>query len=62
MDVDPSLRHAVAITAGQAELERLADSAGRRSLRLDGLLKARRGHTSLAEVARVAGSAAAALA
>ena len=62
VDVDPSLRHAVAITAGQAELERLADSAGRRSLRLDGLLKARRGHTSLAEVARVAGSAAAALA
>ena len=62
VDVDPSLRHAVAITAGQAELERLADSAGRRSLRQDGLLKARRGHTSLAEVARVAGSAAAALA
>ena len=62
VDVDPSLRHAVAITAGQAELERLADGAGRRSLRQDGLLKARRGHTSLAEVARVAGSAAAALA
>ena len=45
-----------------APLTPLADSAGRRSLRLDGLLKARRGHTSLAEVARVAGSAAAALA
>ena len=59
VDVDAGLRHAVATTAAQAELERLADAAGRRSLRQDGLLKARRGHTTLAEVARVAGSTAA---
>jgi len=44
--------------AAQNELERQADAAGRRNLRQDGLLKARRGHTTLAEVARVAGSAA----
>jgi len=59
VDVDAGLRHAVATTAAQDELERLADAAGRRSLRHDGLLKARRGHTTLAEVARVAGSTAA---
>ncbi len=58
MDVDPGLRHAVAAVAPQGELERLADGAGRRSLRHDGLIKARRGQTTAAEVARVAGAAA----
>jgi general secretion pathway protein E len=62
VDVDAGLRHAVATMAAQSELERLADAAGRRNLRQDGLLKARRGHTTLAEVARVAGSAATAAA
>ena len=62
VDVDAGLRHAVATMAAQNELERLADAAGRRNLRQDGLLKARRGHTTLAEVARVAGSAASAAA
>ncbi len=57
VDVDAALRHAVATMAPQGELQRLADAAGRRSLRHDGLLKARRGDTTLAEVVRVAGSA-----
>jgi general secretion pathway protein E len=56
VSVDAALRHAVAQLAPLAELERLADAAGRRSLRGDGLLKAGRGQTSLAEVARVAGA------
>jgi general secretion pathway protein E len=56
--VDAALRHAAAATAPLAELERLADAAGRRSLRADGLLKARRGTTTVAEVGRVAGTAA----
>jgi general secretion pathway protein E len=62
VDVDAGLRHAVATMAAQNELERLADTAGRRNLRQDGLLKARRGQTTPAEVSRVAGSAAAAAA
>ena len=57
--VGAELRHAVSTLAPQAELERLADAAGRRSLRDDGLLKAARGHTSVAEVARAAGGLAA---
>jgi general secretion pathway protein E len=60
VDVDAAMRHAVATMAAQGELERLADAAGRRNLRRDGLLKARRGQTTLAEVARVAGHTAAA--
>jgi general secretion pathway protein E len=60
VDVDAGLRHAVAAVAPLNELERLADGAGRRSLRQDGLLKARRGQTTAAEVARVAGADAAA--
>ncbi|WP_274521979.1 GspE/PulE family protein [Ectothiorhodospira lacustris] len=55
VSVDAPLRHAVATLAQPAELERLANAAGRRSLRRDGLLKARRGETSVAEVVRVAG-------
>ena len=58
--VGPALRHAAAATAPLVELERLADAAGRRSLRADGLLKARRGVTTVAEVGRVAGIAGAA--
>jgi general secretion pathway protein E len=56
--VDAALRHAIAALAPQSELERIADAAGRRSLRLDGLIKARRGETSIAEVVRVAGASA----
>lgn len=56
VDVDASLRHAVVTVASQIEMQRLADVAGRRSLRQDGLLKARRGDTAFAEVVRVAGS------
>ncbi|HSM21392.1 MAG TPA: type II secretion system protein GspE, partial [Rubrivivax sp.] len=53
--VGATLRHAAAATAPLVELERLADAEGRRSLRNDGLLKARRGVTTMAEVARVGG-------
>jgi general secretion pathway protein E len=59
VDVSAELRHAVATMAAQGELERIAVCGGRRSLRQDGMLKARRGETTMAEVARVAGSSAA---
>jgi general secretion pathway protein E len=55
--VGPALQHAVAQGAELRALEALADAAGRRSLRADGLLKAARGLTSAAEVGRVAGGA-----
>jgi general secretion pathway protein E len=54
--VGPGLRHAVAGAAPAAELARLADAAGRRDLRADGMLKAARGLTSMEEVARLAGT------
>ena len=54
--VGPALRHAIASAAPAAELERLADAAGRRDLRADGMLKAARGLTSVEEVARLAGT------
>jgi len=57
--VDAALRHAAAGTAPLAELEQLANAAGRRGLREDGLLKAARGLTTAAEVARVVGGASA---
>ncbi len=56
VNVDAALRHAVSTLAPAAELERLAQAAGRRTLHADGLLKAARGQTSLAEVARAAGA------
>ncbi|MCD0420809.1 GspE/PulE family protein [Rubrivivax sp. JA1024] len=55
--VSAALQHAVASGAPLAEIERIADAEGRRSLRGDGLLKASRGVTTVAEVARVAGEA-----
>jgi general secretion pathway protein E len=55
VSVSAALRHSAAATAPLVELERLADAEGRRSLRNDGLLKARRGVTTLAEIGRVAG-------
>ncbi len=58
VSVDTALRHAIAALAPQSELERISDAAGRRSLRQDGLIKARRGETSIAEVVRVAGASA----
>ena len=47
------------VTQGQplAEIERLANSRGRRSLHQDGLRKAANGQTTTAEVARVVGEA-----
>ncbi len=59
VSVGPPLQHAVAQGAGLPALEALADAEGRRSLRADGLLKASRGLTSVAEVGRVAGEMAA---
>jgi general secretion pathway protein E len=53
--VGPALQHAVANGAELRAIEALADADGRRSLRADGLLKAARGITSVAEVGRVAG-------
>ena len=56
VEVDAGLRHGVSTLAPSAELRRLADAMGRRSLRQDGLIKASRGQTSVAEVARAAGA------
>ncbi|MFM7783242.1 MAG: type II/IV secretion system protein, partial [Gammaproteobacteria bacterium] len=54
--VDEALRHAVASLAPAGEIERIANARGRRSLREDGMIKARRGETSVEEVIRVAGA------
>ncbi|HEX4872917.1 MAG TPA: GspE/PulE family protein [Nevskiaceae bacterium] len=51
--VSEGLRHALASAASLDRLRALADAEGRRSLQQDGLLKARRGQTTLAEVGRV---------
>lgn len=56
VEVDSSLSHAVARHAPAEELERLAHDRGRRSLTTDGMRKAARGETSVAEVLRVAGT------
>jgi general secretion pathway protein E len=53
--VNAAMRHAIAAQASLRELETVADAAGRRALRDDGLLKASRGQTSVAEVFRVSG-------
>lgn len=55
ISVGPDLRHAIAGAAPAGELARLADAAGRRDLRTDGILKASRGLTSIEEVARLTG-------
>jgi len=52
--VTADLRHPIASQAATAELEKLANASGRRSLFQDGLIKAGRGETTLAEVMRVA--------
>ena len=55
VDVDAALQEAVAGRAPLHELTALASTQGFRSLRMDGLLKARRGLTSFDEVLRVTG-------
>ena len=55
--VSADMQHAVAAAAPAAELVRLADAAGRRSLADDGLLKAAQGLTTLEEVLRASGGA-----
>jgi general secretion pathway protein E len=55
--VDMALQHAIASTQPMAEIEALANAAGRRSLRQDGLVKAAQGLTTVAEVGRVVGEA-----
>ena len=51
------MQHAVAAAAPAAELQRLADAAGRRSLVEDGLLKAAQGMTTFEEILRASGGA-----
>jgi len=55
--VSAEMQHAVAAAAPAAEVLRLADAAGRRSLVDDGLLKAAQGVTTLEEVLRASGGA-----
>ncbi len=55
--VSADMQHAVAAAAPAAELVRLADAAGRRSLVDDGLIKAARRLTTLEEVLRASGAA-----
>ena len=55
--VSSEMQHAVAAAAPAAEVLRLADAAGRRSLVDDGLIKAAQGLTTLEEVLRASGGA-----
>ncbi|MFN4114888.1 MAG: type II secretion system protein GspE, partial [Inhella sp.] len=55
--VDAALQHAIAQGAPAGEVEAIANAAGRRSLRQDGLRKAALGQTSAEEVVRVVGEA-----
>ncbi len=55
--VDAALQHAIAQEAPAGEVEAIANAAGRRSLRQDGLRKAALGQTSAEEVVRVVGEA-----
>ncbi len=55
VDVTPELQSAVMQRLPGHELTALARSQGWRSLREDGLIKARKGHTSVEEVLRVTG-------
>ena len=55
--VSSEMQHAVAAAAPAAEVLRLADAAGRRSLVDDGLIKAAQGQTTLEEVLRASGGA-----
>ena len=55
--VGAEIQHAVAAAAPAAEVLRLADTAGRRGLVDDGLIKAAQGLTTLEEVLRASGGA-----
>jgi type IV pilus assembly protein PilB len=55
MKVSEEIRSLIIRRASAAEIEQVAVAQGMRTLREDGLLKAREGLTSLAEVARVTG-------
>jgi type IV pilus assembly protein PilB len=55
MTVSEGIRSLVVRRASADEITALAIAEGMRTLRDDGLAKARRGDTSLAEVARVCG-------
>jgi general secretion pathway protein E len=55
--LSPEMQHAIAAAAPAADLLRLADAAGRRSLQDDGLIKAAQGLTTLEEVLRASGGA-----
>jgi type II secretory ATPase GspE/PulE/Tfp pilus assembly ATPase PilB-like protein len=55
MLVSEEIRSLIVRQASAAEVTKVAVAQGMRTLREDGLLKARQGLTSLAEVARVTG-------
>ena len=55
MLVTEEIRSLIVRQASAAEVTKVAVAQGMRTLREDGLLKARQGLTSLAEVARVTG-------
>jgi general secretion pathway protein E len=57
VEVSPELQGLVMQRATAADMRRVADAQGGRTLRLDGLLKAFRGLTSVDEVVRVTGGA-----
>ncbi len=56
VEIDSALQEAVMRRASSAELVGIARDSGYRTLREDGLIKARRGLTSIEEVLRVTGS------
>ena len=55
VQVDATLRQALVQQAPLAQLQAIANAAGRSSLLQDGMDKAAHGHTSAAEVLRIAG-------
>ncbi len=55
VDVSPAMQELVLQEATAERMRELADSEGARTLRVDGLLKARQGLTTVEEVARVTG-------
>jgi general secretion pathway protein E len=60
MDVGPALQHGIAQGRSVAELERMVNDAGRRSLAQEGLLKAMQNLTTMDEVYRATGAGGAA--
>jgi general secretion pathway protein E len=55
VEIGEALQHRIASGASIAELQQLADAAGRRSLFEDGLIKCARGHSTIEEVLRACG-------